>query len=359
MSGYEQRLAADKAEIRKRVFAVGKRVQAAIADATKALLTKDRETSSRIALGDLPINREIRDLDALCHKFVARHLPSAGHLRFVSSVLQMNVALERIGDYAVTIAREGVQLNATPSEAISSDIEALCDQACEILGDALLAFSERDADLARKTRPRAKAVNRSYSQYYRYLTRNAENLSLEDAFAIMTVFHRLDRVADQAKNVSEETLFELTGEIKAPKKFRVLFVDDDGSAWAPIAVAIARKGYPDSGEYACASIAAPKGIGATARQAATELGIEIVDATCAPFNPDEESLERYDVVVALTNDPTLIDRTVQHIPYATSILRWAHEVNAEQDAARFQLACRDLTTKVSDLMTLLRGPNAH
>lgn len=359
MSGYEQRLATDKAEIRKRVFAVGKRVQAAIADSTKALLAKDRQSCSRIVLGDLPINREIRDIDALCHKFVARHLPSAGHLRFVSSVLQMNVALERIGDYAVTIAREGVQLGANPSEAISSDIEALSDQACEILGDALLAFSERDTELARKTRPRAKAVNRSYSQYYRYLTQNAEKLSLEDAFAIMTVFHRLDRVADQAKNISEETLFELTGEIKAPKKYRVLFVDDTGNAWAPIATAIARKGYPDSGEYSHASISTGSNVSPLVRQTADELGAELPEGVTPTLNTDEASLERFDVIVALTNDPALLDRTLAHIPYATAVLRWTHELDAEQDASRFKHACRDLTTKISDLMTLLRGTNAH
>jgi hypothetical protein len=271
----------------------------------------------------------------------------------------MNVALERIGDYAVTIAREGVQLNVAPSEAISSDIEALSDQACEILGDAMLAFSERDADLARKTRPRAKAVNRSYSQYYRYLTQNAEKLSLEDAFAIMTVFHRLDRVADQAKNISEETLFELTGEVKAPKKYRVLFVDEDGSAWAPLATAIALKGYPESGEYTCASLQASQGVSVAARQAAESFGIELVDGNCALFTPDESALERYDVIVALTNDTSLWDRTVVHVPYATAILRWPHETNAEQDPVRFQEACRDLTARVADLMVLLRGPHAH
>ena len=69
-----------------------------------ALLTRDRELAAEVILGDLPINREVRAIDALCHAFVARHLPSAGHLRFVSSVLRLNVELERIGDYAVTIA---------------------------------------------------------------------------------------------------------------------------------------------------------------------------------------------------------------------------------------------------------------
>ena len=61
----------------------------------------------------------------------------------------------------------------------------------------------------------------------------------------------------------------------------------------------------------------------------------------------------------LDGDPALLDRTLAHIPYATAVLRWAHELDAEQDATRFKHACRDLTTKISDLMTLLRGPNAH
>ncbi len=359
MSAYEQRLAADKAEIRKRAFAVGKRVQKAIASATQALLKHDREACSRIALGDLPINREIRALDALCHKFVARHLPSAGHLRFVSSVLQMDVALERIGDYAVTIAREGVQLDGQIPEPISSDIEALSDQACEILGDALLAFSERDAELARKTRPRAKAVNTSYSQFYRYLTQNGSQLPLVDAFAIMTVYHRLDRVADQAKNISEETLFELTGETKAPRKYKVLFVDDDGKAWAPMAAALARKSFPESGEYSCASVDPSSGLLPFVSRVAENVGADAPQPSTAAFDANETALERYEVIVALTNDPDRIDQLVRHVPYATAILRWSHDPTAVDDATSFESACRELSHQVHELMVLLRGPDAH
>ena len=56
---------------------------------SRALLTLDRDLAYATVLGDKPINREIRELDRLCHAFVARHLPSAGHLRFVSSVLRL------------------------------------------------------------------------------------------------------------------------------------------------------------------------------------------------------------------------------------------------------------------------------
>jgi len=102
MNGYERRLAEDKREIRRRVVAVGERVRAAVEMSVESLLRGDRAECARVILGDLPINREVRSINKLCHAFIARHLPSAGHLRFVSAVLQMNIGLERIGDYAVT-----------------------------------------------------------------------------------------------------------------------------------------------------------------------------------------------------------------------------------------------------------------
>ena len=103
MSGYEQRLAEDKAEIRRRVVDVGARVEKAVSSAVDALLSHDRAGAYRLVLEDLPINREVRALNQRCHAFIARHIPSAGHLRFVSSVLQMNVALERIEHRTVCI----------------------------------------------------------------------------------------------------------------------------------------------------------------------------------------------------------------------------------------------------------------
>ena len=73
---------------------------------------------NEVVLGDLVVNRRVRKLDSKCHAFVARHLPSAGHLRFVSSVLRLSIALERVGDYAVIIARELAQLESPPPQQV-------------------------------------------------------------------------------------------------------------------------------------------------------------------------------------------------------------------------------------------------
>ena len=128
MSHYEKRLEEDLSTIRNRIEAVAETIEAALHKAVHATLKGDRRLANQIVLDDKPINREIRAIDKLCYAFIARHLPSAGHLRFVSTVLRLNVELERIGDYAVAIAREAVQLSAAPSGSVGTAlfISAAC-----------------------------------------------------------------------------------------------------------------------------------------------------------------------------------------------------------------------------------------
>ena len=137
MSHYEERLEADLGKIRGRLKEIGTQVEEAHKAAVHALLTGDRALAYETILSDHPINREIRGIDQACHAFVARHLPSAGHLRFVSSVLRLGVGLERIGDYASTICREAVQLSAPPSKAVARDIDLMADQSRGVLRQAM------------------------------------------------------------------------------------------------------------------------------------------------------------------------------------------------------------------------------
>ena len=111
MTIYEARLQADLDAIRRRVDVVGQRVLHATRESIAGLLTGHKARCYDVCLADREINRETRAIDVLCHEFVARHYPAAGHLRFVSSVLRLDVALERIGDYAVTFdASEAQQI---------------------------------------------------------------------------------------------------------------------------------------------------------------------------------------------------------------------------------------------------------
>ncbi len=355
MSRYEERLTADKTAIRERVTAVGGTVERAVSDAVAALVARDRPAAYRIVLGDLPVNREIRDIDRLCHAFVARHLPSAGHLRFVSSVLQMNVALERVGDYAVTIARETVQLAKDPPEDLAREISALGSEVCSILRQAMHAFAKQDAELARKAKPLAGKVDARYGKTLSEVLRQGIDRSLPDTFALLTVFSKLERVSDQAKNICEETLFEITGETKPPKRYKVLFVDDDGTRLAPLAAALAHKAFPESGEYTSAGHAPGDKLAPELQALAAKLALDLAGLGPTALSASREALEEYHVVVCLTPGA---EAHIPVVPYSTALLRWnASPADTGADGG-LEASARMLTGEIRDLMTTMRGAGA-
>lgn len=361
MSRYEERLAGDRSEIRRRVGAVGKRVAQAVDDAVDALLAGNRARCYAVVLGDLPINREIRAIDARCHAFVARHLPSAGHLRFVSSVLQLNIALERIGDYAVTIAREAVKLMAPPPEIIARDIGELKSEATAILRQAVRAFEEQNAELARATKPQTKQVERHYADTFRRLTREGDELPLADAFALLMVFSRIERVSDQAKNLCEETLFALTGETKPPKRYQILFVDARDTLIGPLAVALARKAFPASGDYASAGFQAGDALAPELEGFADKLSLDITGLGPTQLKADREALEQYHVIVCLTPEAC---RHIPDVPYATVLLEWDLPKLSSPDAGgtldtRLADIAKRLGAEIRELMVTMRGEEAE
>jgi phosphate transport system protein len=359
MSVYERRLASDKDEIRRRIRDAGERVNQAIEDSVEALLGRDEQTCSRVILGDPPINREIRAVEKLCHVFVARHLPSAGHLRFVSAVLRMTVALERVGDYATSIAREGVQLTTTPPERIAGEVRQLCKHACFMLSSALTAFNQKDEELARTTRPKTRELEGVYAKAFDDLLGCSTSVPTADLFALVAVFHRLDRVSDQAQNLCEATLFELTGESKPSRTYDVLFVDPRGTLVAPLAVALARKSFPKSGTYAAAGFQAGDALAPELHALAERLSLDVSGIAPAPLDASVAALQRYDIVVCLSAEAR---RHIPRVPFNTVVLAWSVPTLAhgseEELPARLQNVVRFLSSEIHHLMVMLRGDDA-
>lgn len=355
MGHYEHRLEADKTEIRGRVARVAEQVSRAVLGAVDGLLRGDRDGCYRIILGDLPINREIRAIDARCHAFVARHLPSAGHLRFVSSTLRMTVAIERVGDYAVTIAREAVQLSAPPPAPLADLIRELADRSVEMLRRATRAYADRDADLARETKPLSAAVHRGYYRVFRRLVEEGSSQPPTELLAIMAVFERIERVSDQAKNMCEEALFELTGETKPPKVYRVLFVDDDNTLLGPLATAIGRKSFPQSGKFDTAGLSPAPEVSPALAHVADRLGLDVSGVRPKAIGADPESLADYHVIVGLT--PEVRDK-LHPIPFHTVFLHWDLAPTGPAADADLDAAARRIAAELRDLMTTMRGEDA-
>jgi protein-tyrosine-phosphatase len=170
----------------------------------------------------------------------------AGTLRFAYATIKINLELERVGDYAESIARQ--ILNVCDGEAPALPIERIAEianLAIPMLHDSVSAFVNQDPELARKAMASEEAVDRlrhvAGSEFVQALQHG--KLSVETMMSLMNIVNRFERVADQAMSICQEALYAYTGEYtKHPGTdvFRVLFVDQHNSCRSQLAEAAGR-----------------------------------------------------------------------------------------------------------------------
>jgi phosphate uptake regulator len=334
MSHLEERLEHDLTEIRDHIAKMGSEVEKALDRAFRALANNDDKLAFKTILSDLPINRHMRQIDRLCHAFIAIHLPSAGHLRLISSVIRANIILERIGDYAVTIAREAVQLGDVPEGYMSKQLKKVSGEAIAVLSEAISAFNSSNAE-------RGGDADGGYGR---------------NTMIYLILFSQLKRVADQAKNLAEEAIFTETGESKQPKVYRILFLDEDNSCLGPMAAAIADSSYHDRGLFSTVGVQPADGLDSNMVAFMQGRGFDLGDVTPRRLDASREVLSEFHVIVGLNQK---VMKAVGKIPFRTSALNWKKlEIPADDDATAWESLYKNLALQIRELMELLRGDEA-
>ncbi|MCG8015552.1 MAG: phosphate signaling complex protein PhoU [Candidatus Thiodiazotropha sp. 'RUGA'] len=357
MSHLEERLERDLKDLHDRVAKMGAQVQEAVKNSVYALQTGNRKLAFTTVLNDNPINRCMREIDRICHRFFAIHIPSGGHLRLLSSVIRANIELERIGDYAVTIARESAQLSEPPSGNLSRELDRVAGETMLMLKQSIKAFTELNAELAKSTMVMADELEHNLDVVYTEMMANDDRQRVAEVLAIFVVFTQLKRIADQSKNLCEDTVFAVTGEQKKPKVFNILFVDEDNSCHSQLAEAIARRNHPDVGRYRSAGNVAAAEINSNLATFLESKGIDYSQAGINSLDQlTEKEISEQHVIVSLQGN---IETYLPKLPFHTSALEWElGEIPHDEDSHDFDHLYHQLAVLIRDLMELLRGEDA-
>lgn len=350
MSHFEERMEADLQYIRNWLWKIGEDVEAALFNAKKTLILQDSELAYATVLGDGPINRDSRECDRLCHTFIARHLPGAGPLREMASTSRVNVSLERVGDYAVTICREALQLSAPLPGSLSSQVDAIFDESISILADSRKVFRDGNAETAIALMKMAKRVEGEMDSVYEVLFAEDERMDGATMMAIFVVFNLLKRVADQAKNICDQTVYAVKGIAKMPKTYRILFIDQPGVGAAQLATAIGRKNYPENGYFMPTTPGAADPVSSDLQEFLAERTLPGDDLVTEQFEVLEHDLADFIVIVSLNGK---IEDYVHKMPFHTSALNWTLPEGADL-TQRYRV----LREEIQQLMTLLAGAEA-
>jgi phosphate transport system protein len=126
----------------------------------------------------------------------------------------MTTELERIGDYAKGIARINLMIGEEPLLMPLVHIREMATQTQRMLQQALEAFTQRDADMARAIPDQDDVVDDLYNRVYADLMSFllADPLNGEQVNFLLWAAHNLERAADRVTNLCERVIYTVTGD---------------------------------------------------------------------------------------------------------------------------------------------------
>lgn len=319
----EASLQQDLDEIRAHILGMGELAEKAIRSSIRAVLDRDRQLAFAVILRDEFVDEAEKKLDRLCLQFLVRHQPAASLLRFVYSAIKVNLELERVGDYAESIARQALKLTQVDAPLPLDRLQEIVNLAVPMLHDAVQAFVTQDADLARRTIQSDEAVDLLRDTLTKELTAAfREGKLVFDALnPLVMVARRLERVSDQARNISMETLYMCTGEIaKHPGsgEFRVLFVDQHNACRSVMAEMIGQS-LGEPGFFFSSAGLDPRPLSAATVQFMASKGFDVSRAVPRALS-QVPNMEHQDVIVLLAPE---VHRAFPRRPRHTVMLDWS------------------------------------
>ena len=209
-SAYDRELESIQALIMR----MGGLVEAAIMEAARSLEERDEELAEGVRRGDAAVDRLEEMINEEVARIIARRAPNSSDLRMVLAVMRIASNLERVGDYAANMAkRTSVLVRMTPVGSSASSLRRMAKAVEGMMKDALDAYVQRDAEMARDVRHRDQEVDQMYNATFRELLTHM----MEDPRNITACMHlhfiakNVERMGDHVTSVAEQVIYLATG----------------------------------------------------------------------------------------------------------------------------------------------------
>jgi phosphate transport system protein len=195
----------------------GDLVLRALRSSLNALARGDEELADEVIRFDDEVDRRYAAIETGVQSLLARQTPVAADLRLVLAVLRVNLHLERMADYCVTVAKLTKLMGGlgVSDDGINRSIEDMgrrCEQMIRVAMDAL---ASRDAGRAETLVELDELIDRA--------NRNATEdvLSLGDSpeereygLRMLVVSRCVERIGDHAVDIGEQVAYLVTGEFR-------------------------------------------------------------------------------------------------------------------------------------------------
>lgn len=193
--------------------------------AGNALNNADIDLANEVMRYEKRINGLEVNVEKACENILALYNPVAHDLRFVLSTLKINLNLERIGDYARSIAKI-TKLKEGPfkGEIIEMlQINKMFETTHLMLLTTLESMESQEDHQLRTLFLKDEILNEIQDNAIDVITRHIESNpgDLKEILNLYVVVRKLERVGDHIKNIAEEIIFYKEARILRHKNKKV------------------------------------------------------------------------------------------------------------------------------------------
>jgi phosphate transport system protein len=184
--------------------------------ALNALAQRDVELADDVISFDDDVDRLYLHIENEIESLLARQTPVATDLRLVLAMLHVNLHLERMADYSVTIAKlTKLVADVEPDAMLLQSLQEMGERAEEMIRVALDALANRDLQAAESLVDLDELIDRSNRRFVERVVEIVAEPGLREWVLRMVLVSRtIERIGDHAVDIGEQVAYLLTAEFK-------------------------------------------------------------------------------------------------------------------------------------------------
>jgi phosphate transport system protein len=184
--------------------------------ALNALAQRDVELADEVIAFDDDVDKRYVEIEETIQSLLARQTPVATDLRLVLAMLHTNLHLERMADYAVTIAKlTKLVADVEGDPMLMQTLQEMVERAEEMTRVALDAFANRDLAAAESLVELDELIDRSNRRFVERVVEVVGEPGLREWVLRMVLVSRtIERIGDHAVDIGEQIAYLLTAEFR-------------------------------------------------------------------------------------------------------------------------------------------------
>jgi phosphate transport system protein len=184
--------------------------------ALNALGQGDVELADEVISFDDDVDRLYIHIQSEIESLLARQTPVAIDLRLVLALLHVNLHLERMADYSVTIAKlTKLVADVKPDPMLAQSLQEMGERAEEMIRVALDSLANRDLAAAESLVDLDELIDRSNRRFVERVVEIVAEPGLREWVLRMVLVSRtIERIGDHAVDIGEQVAYLLTAEFK-------------------------------------------------------------------------------------------------------------------------------------------------